>query len=398
VCLFVRLRRRGVYRSSYRNARRLAATETNLAYRTADHLRWQQMDFVVGIKVQLSNNHNCKGVPAGRFYDICDELQGRYPKDFKFTGWHPLCRCYATPVLMSNEEFAQSLLSERNGEKAPRSANEVTALPDNFKEWVEKNKERIEAATDRGTLPYFIRDNHTAVDNILNSTLKYGGNTASALNKEYKGTAMGRDITSEVDVRNMTSEDPYMDDSFTINVARMQGFDAPAKLVSEQEFATLEKDSGDVLYRTVKSTTFRGKRMASKEFASQLYKADKLELNGNGRRAYGDGLYTTTSVWDGYDLEPLTDSGKELARSGSRMYGKDADDYTVLEMTFTRKPKIIKEEDLREMWEKLREEQQVLFGKNMSTYGCALGYDAMYCEFNNYMTIWNRSVLAVKKQ
>jgi len=126
------------------------------------------MDFVVGIKVQLSNNHNCKGVPAGRFYDICDELQGRYPKDFKFTGWHPLCRCYATPVLMSNEEFAESLLSERNGEKAPRSANEVTALPDNFKEWVERNKERIEAASDRGTLPYFIRDNHTAVDNILN--------------------------------------------------------------------------------------------------------------------------------------------------------------------------------------------------------------------------------------
>jgi len=148
---------RGVYRSSYRNARRLAATETNLAYRTADHLRWQQMDFVVGIKVQLSNNHNCKGVPAGRFYDICDELQGRYPKDFKFTGWHPLCRCYATPVLMSNEEFAESLLSERSGGKAPRSANEVTALPDNFKEWVERNIHRIDRAKNA---PYFIRDNY----------------------------------------------------------------------------------------------------------------------------------------------------------------------------------------------------------------------------------------------
>ena len=41
---------RGVYRSSYNNARRLAATETNIAYRTADHLRWQQMDFVISLR------------------------------------------------------------------------------------------------------------------------------------------------------------------------------------------------------------------------------------------------------------------------------------------------------------------------------------------------------------
>lgn len=33
---------RGVYRSAYKNALRLTATETNMAYRTADHLRWQQ--------------------------------------------------------------------------------------------------------------------------------------------------------------------------------------------------------------------------------------------------------------------------------------------------------------------------------------------------------------------
>lgn len=77
---------RGVYRSSYKNARRLAATETNIAYMTADYERWQQLDFVVGIEIKLSNNHTLNGVP---FTDICDDLKGRYPKDFKFTGWHP---------------------------------------------------------------------------------------------------------------------------------------------------------------------------------------------------------------------------------------------------------------------------------------------------------------------
>ena len=41
----------GVYRSSFKNTRRLAATETNIAYRTADYTRWQDLDFVVGIEI-----------------------------------------------------------------------------------------------------------------------------------------------------------------------------------------------------------------------------------------------------------------------------------------------------------------------------------------------------------
>lgn len=83
----------GVYRSSYKNARRLAATETNMAYRSADHARHMQLDFIVGIRINLSNNHTCldrNGKPQP-FYDICDELRGDYPKWFDFKGWHPLC-------------------------------------------------------------------------------------------------------------------------------------------------------------------------------------------------------------------------------------------------------------------------------------------------------------------
>lgn len=138
----------GVYRSSYMNARRLAATETNIAYRTADHLRWKEMDFVVGIEIHLSNNHTCKGRDGKPhdFHDICDELQGKYPKDFKFTGWHPHCRCFATTILKTPEE-----LKSRKPSK-----NEVKELPSKFKEWYENNKERIDKAK---SLPYFIKDN-----------------------------------------------------------------------------------------------------------------------------------------------------------------------------------------------------------------------------------------------
>lgn len=141
---------RGVYRSSFMNARRLAVTETNMAYRAADFERWKQMDFVVGIEIRLSNNHNCKGVPNGTFRDICDELAGRYPKEFKFTGWHPHCRCHAVPILKRPEEMASD---------GAESANAVNALPGAFVRWVRRQGGRIEESDGARKLPYFLRDN-----------------------------------------------------------------------------------------------------------------------------------------------------------------------------------------------------------------------------------------------
>ena len=152
---------RGVYRSSYKNARRLAATETNIAYRTSDHLRWQQMDFVVGIEIKLSNNHTLNGVP---FTDICDKLKGRYPKDFKFTGWHPLCRCHAVSILKTEKEMAEDTRRILAGEKPLQgSENEVRSLPSNFSDWIRDNRERAKGWTN---MAYFVKDNIKYVDNF----------------------------------------------------------------------------------------------------------------------------------------------------------------------------------------------------------------------------------------
>lgn len=139
----------GVYRSSYKNALRLTATENNIAYRTSDYNRWQQLDFVVGIEIRCSNNH-----PD---YDVCDELKGKYPKDFKFTGWHPFCRCHAVPILKTAEEMAADNERIMNGEPLDgNSANEVNDVPDNFKSWLDRNRERVKTTT---SIPYFIKDN-----------------------------------------------------------------------------------------------------------------------------------------------------------------------------------------------------------------------------------------------
>lgn len=151
---------RGVYRSSYKNARRLAATETNIAYRSADFARWQDLDFVVGIRVVRSNNHPVE--------DICDELsapvgskavkgQGCYPKDFKFTGLHPHCRCHAEPILKTEEEMMRDNERLLKGEEPLKeSVNTVTDVPQEFKDWLKDNKERAKRST---SVPYFISDN-----------------------------------------------------------------------------------------------------------------------------------------------------------------------------------------------------------------------------------------------
>ncbi len=57
---------------------------------------------MLGQEVQVSEHHiNDKDA------DICDELAGRYPKDFKSTGWHPQCRCYMTTILADWSEIAK---------------------------------------------------------------------------------------------------------------------------------------------------------------------------------------------------------------------------------------------------------------------------------------------------
>lgn len=142
---------KGVYRSSYKNALRMTATENNIAYRTADHNRWQALPFVIGIEIHISNNHPTE--------DICDLFDGkRFPKDFKFTGWHPWCRCYAVSVLASQEEMDAYTTAIMNGEDVShwKFTGQVEKMPKEFNKWMKDNQARIENAT---SMPYFIKDN-----------------------------------------------------------------------------------------------------------------------------------------------------------------------------------------------------------------------------------------------
>ncbi len=142
---------RGVYRSSFMNAKRLAVSEVNLAYRTADHHRWQKMDFVLGYDVRRSNT-------ASEPCSLCDPLAGRYPKTFQFPGWHPFCICVATPLLQNKDEFIDSLVSNK-----PVQQNKIP-IPDGMKNWVKKNSDKIKTSKSK---PYFVESNPKEISKLL---------------------------------------------------------------------------------------------------------------------------------------------------------------------------------------------------------------------------------------
>lgn len=110
---------------------RLVSSEINMAYRESEQQRWRQLDFVLGFQIHLSGSHKDK--------DICDDLAGIYPKSFKWYGWHPLDRCYMSPVLMTDTDFWEW---NNSGKKQ----GEITDVPQNFKQWVDDNAETINTA------------------------------------------------------------------------------------------------------------------------------------------------------------------------------------------------------------------------------------------------------------
>jgi hypothetical protein len=132
----------GVYRSSYKNALRMAQTETNMAYRASDSIRRQQLPFVIGIEVKLSAAH-----PEN---DICDAMAGEYPVGFFFEGWHPKCLCYTTSVMLTRPKIVQYFKTgEIDGRRYVRS------IPEKAGTFVERNLERFSRYENP---PYFLKN------------------------------------------------------------------------------------------------------------------------------------------------------------------------------------------------------------------------------------------------
>ncbi len=140
---------RGTYRSSYKNAMRLARTEINRAYRYSEWLGYQNNNQIYGYEIVLSNNteNQC---------EVCKRLAGVYPKWFLWTGWHPQCRCRIVPVLMPKSDWEILLKKRFEGKESEFKPAFIENLPSQFVEYLQENSKRIQSAA---TLPYWFEDN-----------------------------------------------------------------------------------------------------------------------------------------------------------------------------------------------------------------------------------------------
>jgi hypothetical protein len=59
--------------------------------------------------------------------------------------------------MISENQMKQLNRSVLSGEDPPEFPQ--PDMPENFKKWVADNEDKIEAANNRGALPYFLRDN-----------------------------------------------------------------------------------------------------------------------------------------------------------------------------------------------------------------------------------------------
>lgn len=151
---------RGVYRSSRQNALRLTSNEINMAYKYADNVRMNDDKFCRGYEIRLSNSH-----PE---YDICDELQGAYPKQFLFTGFHARCRCTVIPIVCSLQERLDylDLTPQQQAQWQPKEGY-ITDVPNAFKKYVGGHVEQFTNSIKSNTGAYFIRDNKALIQDII---------------------------------------------------------------------------------------------------------------------------------------------------------------------------------------------------------------------------------------
>ena len=153
----------GVYRSARKNALRVARTEINAAYHKARNDRWAKEPFVIGQYIHTSPQHSHE--------DICDDLEGRYPKDFDWEGWHPQCMCSSYPIMIDGEEKKQFYKRLMAGEDMTNyvSPFAVTDVPDAYKQYIQENAAAIVKAGERGKLAWHLRNNTKYWAGLMNA-------------------------------------------------------------------------------------------------------------------------------------------------------------------------------------------------------------------------------------
>lgn len=139
---------------------------------------YQNKPLIKAYEIRLSGNHTTKK-GCKREKHRCStnrhlrQADGGYPKTFKWTGWHPQCRCVMIPITCSQKEFRELLEARKKDREDKKQGKEAKAvkkleqqaankpLPKQFTNWIRDNQARIDLAKKKGgSIPGWITDNY----------------------------------------------------------------------------------------------------------------------------------------------------------------------------------------------------------------------------------------------
>ncbi len=311
---------RGKYRSSHKNAMRVARTEINMAYHESNHERWLKSPWVVGFKVVLSNNH-----PVD---DICDSMKGDYPKTFRFTGWHPHCRCHAIPILCSKEEynsFEDEILGG-NENATIDSSKKITNVPAGFYRWTAENWESVLGYQSK---PYWIQNNFQggSIARSLNSNIVSGDvyretfrRAENLVARQRAALAVQREALQE-DMRRQAAARAVADE------ARRQARET-ARQAAEQARQAQQAARSATAQRGAAVATTQAKSAAGKGVKGDKWKLDDKSLDeietkgynvsqsyrGNGQKLDAKDMEKYNEVLSGFNLSEFDDEIEALMK------------------------------------------------------------------------------------
>lgn len=295
---------------------------------------------------------------------------------------------------------AQQAANQQNQQNQNQQTNQQAQKPS--KPTVAQQMQQNQQAQQTQANQNAVRVNQKMRSGVTMDTDFDQSTVAGAKNKEFKGTANGKDLTKTFDATKMSASDSYRGENrYTDKVCDMQGFNAPAKKVSQAEFDQLAKKHGDIFMREVDgSPNLNGRSVTAKGMKDAYTSENDMKLNGSGGRVYGDGLYVASGAMRAKNMTPVyggaDHTDKKLLADMRISINGYGDGKTVLKMAWNSKPNIANQGQLSYEFNKLSFSERAKYGNHLNTYAAAKGFDAMRTSgTNDYMVVFNRSKIAV---
>lgn len=232
---------KGVYRSSYKNAMRVARTEINGAYEASQQLKRQQQDFIVGVEIKVSPSHNTADDKNGI---SCFALQGRYPKNFDFSRkWHINCKCMSLNILKTEEELDEDVNEILNGNKPKSPSSSKSYVKQVPHSYVNYTDEQIKNWKNWKNPPLFYSKNYKLLENYDKNYVEVNTNPTSKVANQAVNKKVNTKISpsKSVDIESYIKSEGFIDLKGTDSIFQhYQKYSSDAKIKMEMKMSVDE--------------------------------------------------------------------------------------------------------------------------------------------------------------